>query len=130
LIFRIQPNEGILLKFGIKQPGAGFEVNSVNMDFLYSSVTDSYIPEAYERLLLDAIHGDATLYPRNDAVEKAWEFVDPILKAWEKDNDLKIYGYPAGTWGPENADSLIEGDLLTWRYPCKNLVGDGIYCEL
>lgn len=130
LIFRIQPNEGILLKFGIKQPGAGFEVNSVNMDFLYSSETDSYIPEAYERLLLDAIHGDATLYPRNDAVEKAWEFVDPILKAWEKDKDLKIYGYPAGTWGPENADSLIEGDLLTWRYPCKNLVGDGIYCEL
>ncbi len=130
LIFRIQPDEGILLKFGIKRPGSGFEVSSVNMDFLYSAQAETYIPEAYERLLLDAIHGDATLYPRNDAVEKAWELIDPILKAWEEDKNLKIYGYPAGTWGPENADSLIEGDHLTWRYPCKNLTGDGNYCEL
>ena len=130
LIFRIQPNEGILLKFGIKRPGSGFEVSSVNMDFLYSAQAASYIPEAYERLLLDAIHGDATLYPRNDAVEKAWELIDPILSAWKEDNNLKIYGYPAGTWGPDNADSLIEGNHLTWRYPCKNLVGDGKYCEL
>jgi glucose-6-phosphate 1-dehydrogenase len=130
LIFRIQPNEGILLKFGIKRPGSGFDVSSVNMDFLYSAQAESYIPEAYERLLLDAIHGDATLYPRNDAVEKAWELIDPILEEWRENRTLKIYGYPAGTWGPENADSLIEGDHLTWRYPCKNLVGDGIYCEL
>lgn len=130
LIFRIQPDEGVLLKFGIKKPGAGFDVSSVNMDFLYSAQTESYIPEAYERLLLDAIHGDATLYPRNDAVEKAWELIDPVLKTWREKRDLKIYGYPAGTWGPEHADSLIEGNHLTWRYPCKNLVGDGFYCEL
>jgi glucose-6-phosphate 1-dehydrogenase len=130
LIFRIQPDEGILLKFGIKTPGSGFEVSSVNMDFLYAAKTSSYIPEAYERLLLDSIHGDATLYPRNDAVEKAWEFVDPILREWETNRKLKIFGYPAGTWGPENADKLIEGRNQTWRYPCKNLTGDGKYCEL
>jgi glucose-6-phosphate 1-dehydrogenase len=130
LIFRIQPNEGILLKFGIKRPGSGFEVNSVNMDFLYSTETNTYIPEAYERLLLDSIHGDATLYPRNDAVEQAWEFVDPVLKEWARNKHLKIFGYPAGTWGPENADSLIEGDYDTWHYPCKNLVSDGNYCEI
>jgi len=130
LIFRIQPDEGILLKFGMKKPGSGFDVTSVNMDFLYSAQSDTYIPEAYERLLLDAMHGDATLYPRNDAVEQAWEFVDPVLKEWKENERLKIYGYPAGTWGPENADSLIDGKQLTWRYPCKNLVGDGNYCEL
>jgi glucose-6-phosphate 1-dehydrogenase len=130
LIFSIQPDEGILLKFGIKTPGSGFEVSSVNMDFLYAAKTSSYIPEAYERLLLDAVHGDATLYPRNDAVEKAWELVDPILKEWETNRSLKIYGYPAGTWGPEHADKLIEGKNLTWRYPCKNLSDDGQYCEL
>ncbi|MBR9999389.1 MAG: glucose-6-phosphate dehydrogenase [Cyclobacteriaceae bacterium] len=130
LIFRIQPDEGILLKFGIKTPGSGFEVSSVNMDFLYSGHTGSYIPEAYERLLLDGIHGDATLYPRNDAVVKAWELVDPVLKEWETNRSLKVHGYPAGTWGPENADSLLEGKLLTWSYPCKNLTGDGRYCEL
>jgi glucose-6-phosphate 1-dehydrogenase len=130
LIFRIQPNEGILMKFGIKRPGSGFDVHPVNMDFLYSAKSEIYIPEAYERLLLDAIHGDATLYPRNDAVEKAWELVEPILVEWKNNQRHKIYGYPAGTWGPEHADSLIEGKHITWRYPCKNLVGDGIYCEL
>jgi len=130
LIFRIQPDEGILLKFGIKKPGSGFDVSSVNMDFLYSSQTENYIPEAYERLLLDAIHGDATLYPRNDAVEMAWEIIDPIIQEWQNNKKLKLYGYPAGSWGPDHADTLIEGDRITWRYPCKNLVGDGIYCEL
>ncbi len=130
LIFRIQPDEGVLLKFGIKKPGSGFEVNSVNMDFLYSSQSDNYIPEAYERLLIDAIHGDATLYPRNDAVEMAWEIIDPVIHEWKNDKKLKLYGYPAGSWGPEHADTLIEGNRLTWRYPCKNLVGDGNYCEL
>lgn len=130
LVFRIQPDEGILLKFGIKVPGAGFDVSSVNMNFHYSDLAERSIPEAYERLLLDAFNGDATLYPRNDAVEKAWEFVDPILHEWKVNKKLKIYGYPAGSWGPENADMLIEGKNLTWRYPCKNLEGDGIYSEL
>lgn len=130
LVFRIQPGEGILLKFGIKTPGSGFRIKSVNMDFHYADHTEIHLPEAYERLLLDAVHGDATLYPRNDSVEEAWKIVDPILKEWKSNPQIKLYGYPAGTWGPENTDDLIEGEDSTWRYPCKNLKGDGIYCEL
>ncbi len=130
LVIRIQPNEGILLKFGMKVPGAGFEVKNVNMDFHYSDLTNAYVPDAYERLLLDAMQGDATLYARGDAVEAAWEFVDPILKAWKNDPTIPVKGYPAGTWGPANADDLIEGKNLIWRYPCKNLTNDGEYCEL
>lgn len=130
LVMRIQPDEGVLLKVGLKVPGAGFEVKTVNMDFLYSELTDNYLPDAYERLLLDGMHGDATLYARGDSVEAAWDFIDPILSAWENDPDIPIYGYPAGTWGPEHADELIEGDHMTWRTPCANLTNDGIYCEL
>lgn len=130
LIMRIQPDEGVLLKIGLKVPGAGFDVKTVNVDFLYSDMADSYLPDAYERLLLDGMQGDATLYARGDSVEAAWKFVDPILDAWENDPDVPIYGYPAGTWGPENADELIEGDNMIWRYPCANLTNDGMYCEL
>ena len=93
-------------------------------------MADSFLPDAYERLLLDGMQGDATLYARGDSVEAAWKFVDPILDAWENDPDVPIYGYPAGTWGPENADELIEGENMAWRYPCANLTNDGIYCEL
>ncbi|GAA5031725.1 glucose-6-phosphate 1-dehydrogenase [Marivirga lumbricoides] len=130
LVFRIQPNEGILLKFGLKVPGTGVNVESVNMDFLYEDLSNTYVPEAYERLLLDCMQGDATLYARGDSVLKAWEFVDPILKAWKDDPSIPVYGYPAGTWGPENAMNMIEGEGLKWRNPCKNLTNDGIYCEL
>lgn len=128
LIIRIQPDEGILLKFGMKTPGAGFDVQTVNMDFHYSDLANVTVPSAYERLLLDCIQGDATLYARGDAVEQAWEFVQPILNAWSTNPEIPIYGYPAGTWGPENADELIKG--ANWRYPCKNLTNDGLYCEL
>lgn len=130
LVIRIQPDEGILLKFGMKVPGAGFKVQTVNMDFHYSDLSDAYIPTAYERLILDCMIGDSTLYARGDAVEAAWKFIDPILEAWEEDSSIKIYGYPAGTWGPETADDLIEEGHITWRYPCKNLADDGNYCEL
>ena len=130
LIMRIQPDEGILLKVGLKVPGAGYDVRKVNVDFLYSDMADSYLPDAYERLLLDGMQGDATLYARGDSVEAAWKFVDPILDAWENDPDVPIYGYPAGTWGPEHADELIEGENMAWRYPCANLTNDGIFCEL
>lgn len=129
LIIRIQPDEGILLKFGMKQPGSGFNVKPVNMDFHYSELGDVKLPSAYERLLLDGMLGDATLYSRGDAVEMAWRFVQPILDAWENDPTIPVYGYPAGTWGPNVSDQLIEG-ALTWRYPCKNLTDDGLYCEL
>lgn len=130
LVIRIQPDEGILMKFGMKVQGAGFKVQEANMDFHYKNLTDSYIPEAYQRLLLDCMQGDSTLYARGDAVEAAWRFVDPILKAWETDPGVPLYGYPCGTWGPEMADSIIEGTGFTWRYPCKNLADDGLYCEL
>jgi len=129
LIFRIQPNEGILLKFGLKVPGTGFKVETVNMDFQYDTLTDAYVPEAYERLLMDCMNGDATLYARGDSVMSAWEFVDPILKAWKEDKTLPVYGYPAGTWGPLQSDLLIAGGG-GWRNPCANLVDDDTYCEL
>ena len=129
LIIRIQPDEGILLKFGMKEPGAGFRVNQVNMDFHYSSLANIHLPTAYERLLLDCMLGDATLYSRGDTVEAAWTFIQPILDAWKNDPSIPIYGYPAGTWGPLESDLLIEGDK-TWRFPCKNLSDDGLYCEL
>lgn len=128
LIIRIQPDEGILLKFGMKTPGAGFKVQTVNMDFHYSDLADTKVPAAYERLLHDCMIGDATLYARGDAVEKAWEFVQPVINAWESNPEIPIYGYPAGTWGPEEAENLIVNG--NWRYPCKNLTNDGLYCEL
>lgn len=129
-ILRIQPDEGILLKFGVKVPGSGYEVQTVNMDFHYSDIKQEHLPEAYERLLHDCMIGDATLFARADSVEVAWKFVAPIQNAWKNNPDLKVFGYPAGTWGPENADELIEGEGHQWRYPCKNLTDDGTYCEL
>jgi len=129
LVIRIQPDEGLLLKFGMKVPGAGFNVQTANMDFRYSDLSNQYMPNSYERLIHDCMIGDASLFSRGDAVEAAWEFVDPILQAWKENPKLKLYGYPAGTWGPECADDLIEGESI-WRYPCKNLADDGLYCEL
>jgi glucose-6-phosphate 1-dehydrogenase len=130
LVIRIQPDEGILLKFGMKVQGAGFMVQDANMDFHYKNLTDSYIPEAYQRLLLDCMQGDSTLYTRGDAVEAAWRFVDPILTAWQEEPAIALHGYPCGTWGPEVADLMFEDKGYTWRYPCKNLADDGLYCEL
>ncbi|MGC9341511.1 MAG: glucose-6-phosphate dehydrogenase [Bacteroidales bacterium] len=130
LIIRIQPDEGILLKFGMKVPGAGFSVQKVNMDFHYSSLSEITLPDAYQRLLLDCMLKDSTLYSRADAVENTWKFINPVLEAWENDPSIPLYGYPSGSWGPEIAAELIEEPELTWRYPCKNLADDGIYCEL
>ncbi|MFV0554774.1 MAG: glucose-6-phosphate dehydrogenase [Mangrovibacterium sp.] len=128
LIIRIQPDEGILLKIGMKVPGSGFHMQRTNMNFRYNDLTEQRLPSAYERLLLDCMQGDATLYARGDTTIKAWEFVQPILDEWQENESLPIYGYPAGTWGANVSDELIENG--TWRYPCKNLVDDGSYCEL
>lgn len=130
LVIRIHPDEGLLLKTAMKIPGSGYRVKEVNMDFHYSDLQNTYVPGAYERLLLDAMTGDSTLYTRGDALESAWKFVQPILDYWKSDENAPLYGYPCGSWGPECADSLIEGGKMTWRYPCKNLSDDGIYCEL
>lgn len=130
LVIRIQPDEGMLLKFAMKVPGQGFQVHNVNMDFHYSDLKNTYVPDAYERLLLDCMLGDPTLYTRGDAVEELWKFMGPIQEAWEKNSDIPLYGYPSGSWGPDVADNIVEGEQLTWRYPCKNLSDDGLYCEL
>lgn len=130
LVIRIQPDEGILLKTKMKVPGSGYQVKNVNMDFHYSQLQDTYLPEAYERLLLDCMVGDSTLYIRGDALEATWKFVQPLLDFWENNPDAPLHGYPAGSWGPSCADDLMEEKDLTWRYPCKNLSDDGIYCEL
>ena len=130
LIIRIQPDEGILLKFGMKTPGAGFDVQNVNMDFHYSDLSAQRIPSAYERLLHDTMKGDATLFARTEEVLEAWKFLAPVIECWKDDKNVPLFGYPAGTWGPENADDLIEDKNMAWRYPCKNLADDGVYCEL
>ncbi len=129
LVIRIQPDEGILLNLGMKVPGEGFDARTVGMDFKYAQL-DSDVPEAYQRLLLDCMKGDATLYAHGDGVESSWKFVEPILNAWDNDSEIPVYGYPAGTWGPESADVLIGQADAHWRNPCKNLTNDTNYCEL
>lgn len=126
LILRIQPDEGILFKFGIKVPGHGFEVTTAGLDVRYADVASRELPSAYERLLLNCMQGDATLFLRADAVEATWRFITPILRHFE-DPASRLFGYPAGTWGPEAADKLVDP---AWRYPCKNLADDGVFCEL
>jgi len=128
LVIRIQPDEGILVKFGVKVPGQGFKVERANLDFYYSSLVENHVMEAYERLLLDAMQGDATLYARADEVEAAWAFVDPILNYW-KESHAKVYGYAAGVWGPENADDLIDS-IGYWRNPGENLTDDPGFCVI
>lgn len=127
LIIRIQPDEGILLGFGLKKPGAGFEAQEVSMDFHYDELQGTSMLTAYERLLLDCLKSDATLFARTDAVEACWKFVQPILDYKERGEQL--YGYAAGTWGPKEADELLSNDERNWRFPCKNLTNTD-YCEL
>ena len=129
LVIRIQPDEGVLIKFGVKVPGQGFKVERANLDFYYSSLADTRVMTAYERLLLDAMQGDATLYARADEVEAAWEFVDPILEYWKNGKEVITYGYSAGMWGPKNGNELIEGYYM-WRNPGEQLADDPGFCVL
>ena len=115
LIIRIQPDEGISMRFGLKKPGAGFEAKEVSMDFRYADLAGATVLTAYERLLLDAIKGDATLFARTDAVHAAWRFVQPILDY--KAQGGRIYEYEAGTWRPTAADKLIDKSGRVWRRP-------------
>jgi glucose-6-phosphate 1-dehydrogenase len=116
LLMRIQPDEGITLRFGAKVPGSRFEVRTVAMAMLYGSAFPEETADAYERLLLDALIGDQTLFIRSDEVMQAWRIVAPILEAWENE-DVVLARYPAGTWGPRDADRLIERDGRKWRNP-------------
>jgi len=115
LAMRIQPDEGIMLRFAAKVPGLGLDVRTVNMDFAYgtSFVVDS--PDAYETLILDALLGDASLFMRADEVEAAWSVVTPIINAWAEMPAPHFPSYAAGSWGPEAADELPERDGRRWR---------------
>jgi glucose-6-phosphate 1-dehydrogenase len=116
LVIRIQPDEGIALRIHAKVPGASFRVEPVKMDFHYGTSFGKASPEAYERLLLDAMSGDATLFARRDEVEEAWAFIDVIEHAWAaKKGAPGLFFYPAGSWGPEEADDLLARDGHAWR---------------
>ena len=117
LAIRIQPDEGILLRFGAKVPGQGLQIRNVNMDFRYGSSFAIDPPDAYETLLLDAMIGDASLFTRGDEVERAWAIIDPIIDAWRSGTGGPVHFYAAGTWGPPAADELLERDGRAWRRP-------------
>ncbi len=116
LVLRIQPDEGVALRFGAKVPGQAFNVRDVLMDMSYGSAFLEEAPDAYERLLLDAMVGDPTLFIRSDEVDQAWQIVDPLLEVWAS-KSVPLAGYAAGTWGPRQADQLIERDGRQWRTP-------------
>ena len=116
LVIRIQPEEGISLKIGAKVPSvSGFEVSSVNMDLLYGTAFLEEAPDAYQRLLLDLMLGDPTLFIRADEAEGAWGILEPVMRAWSESEEVPTY--PAGTWGPNEADELLERDGRGWRRP-------------
>lgn len=116
ITMRIQPDEGIALKFAAKVPGAATQLRPVRMDFLYGSSFGEAGPDAYERLLLDAMLGDPTLFARRDEIETAWTLMQPILDAWAE-LPVPVYPYEAGTWGPSKADALMRRDRREWRRP-------------
>ena len=115
LAMRIQPDEGIMLRFGAKVPGLGIDVRNVTMDFTYGSAFQNDSPDAYETLILDALLGDASLFTRADEVEEAWSIVDPIVEAWAEMPAPDLPNYESGTWGPETADDLLARDGRRWR---------------
>ncbi|HEX5148913.1 MAG TPA: glucose-6-phosphate dehydrogenase, partial [Candidatus Limnocylindrales bacterium] len=115
LAIRIQPDEGILLRFGSKVPGLGLDIRTVTMDFTYGSAFSVDSPDAYETLLLDAMLGDASLFTRADEVEAAWAIVTPIVESWLDAPAPEFPNYPAGTWGPEAAEALLERGGRRWR---------------
>ena len=115
LVIRIQPDEGILLRFAAKAPGLGIDVRPVNMDFAYGSAFSVDSPDAYETLILDALLGDASLFTRADEVEAAWKIVDPIIEAWVDGPEPALPNYAAGTWGPDAADELLTREGRRWR---------------
>jgi glucose-6-phosphate 1-dehydrogenase len=114
LLVHIQPDEGVSLAIGAKVPGQGMSIRTVHMDFLYGGAFRTGLPEAYERLILDTLLGDATLFTRADEVEEQWSLVDAIVAAWRRDRP-GFPNYAAGTWGPPSADDLIHRDGRSWR---------------
>jgi glucose-6-phosphate 1-dehydrogenase len=117
LSLRIQPDEGIALRFLSKEPGQQTILRDVAMDFRYGNTFGSNTPEAYERLLLDAMRGEATLFTRRDEVEEQWAYIDRVLRVWAEPDTPAPAPYAAGTWGPELADELLARDGRRWRKP-------------
>ncbi|AHI22862.1 glucose-6-phosphate 1-dehydrogenase [Corynebacterium vitaeruminis DSM 20294] len=115
VVIRVQPDEGMLMRFGSKVPGSAMEVRDVNMDFSYSEAFTEESPEAYERLILDALLDEASLFPTNEEVELSWKILDPILDYWAKSGQPEEY--PSGTWGPESADRMLARESRVWRRP-------------
>jgi glucose-6-phosphate 1-dehydrogenase len=115
LVIRVQPDEGVTVRFGSKVPGTSMEVRDVTMDFAYGESFTESSPEAYERLILDVLLGDANLFPRHQEVELSWNILDPIEKYW--DTHGKPAQYAAGTWGPAEADEMLARDGRSWRRP-------------
>ena len=113
LLVHVQPDEGVSLAIGAKVPGQGMRIRTVHMDFMYGGAFRMELPEAYERLILDAMLGDQTLFTRSDEVEEQWAIVDAIVAAWPRDRPA-FPNYAAGTWGPVAADELIERDGREW----------------
>jgi glucose-6-phosphate 1-dehydrogenase len=114
LLIHIQPDEGVSLAIGAKVPGQGMQIRTVHMDFLYGGAFRADMPEAYERLLLDCMRGDSTLFTRADEVTEQWQLVDTIVAAWRRDKP-SFPNYPAGTWGPPSSDDLVHRDGRSWR---------------
>ncbi|MCK8679039.1 MULTISPECIES: glucose-6-phosphate dehydrogenase [Streptomyces] len=115
LVIRVQPDEGVTLRFGSKVPGTSLEVRDVSMDFAYGESFTESSPEAYERLILDVLLGDANLFPRTEEVELSWKILDPIEQFWAKHG--KPAQYESGTWGPVEADDMLARDGRSWRRP-------------
>jgi glucose-6-phosphate 1-dehydrogenase len=115
LAIRIQPDEGIMLRFGAKVPGLGMAIRPVTMDFTYGSAFSVDSPDAYETLILDALQGDASLFTRADEVEEAWGIVDPLIDAWASGPPPDFPNYDAGTWGPPEAEELLAREGRRWR---------------
>jgi glucose-6-phosphate 1-dehydrogenase len=115
----IQPDEGIHFSFQVKVPDTAADMREVRMNFDYQDTFEELaIPEAYERLLLDVIKGDASLFTRADAIELAWNLVDRILATWESNDPPPLHIYEQGSWGPEEAESLIKHDGFNWTLGC------------
>ena len=115
LVFRVQPDEGVTIRFGSKVPGTAMEVRDVTMDFGYGQAFTEASPEAYERLLLDVLLGEPPLFPRHREVELSWEVLDPVEQFWAEDGQPEPY--PAGTWGPASADAMLARSGRVWRRP-------------
>ena len=117
IVIRIQPDEGITLKFSSKIPGSTMRMRPVTMDFRYRSSFGGHLTDAYTRLILDCTLGDATLYARGDSVDVAWSLITPIREGWEANPESRVYEYAAGTWGPKQSDDLIRSVGRAWRLP-------------